>query len=107
MMTELWNIYVGIKLAVDLGITNLMVKSDSTCIVDLIENPSIDLYVCSSLIRSIKEIITRFDIFRIRHIFREKNFCADALAKMVVRKSHKSRVMFIPSPVGTTSFGRH
>ncbi|KAL4315792.1 hypothetical protein AHAS_Ahas15G0220500 [Arachis hypogaea] len=30
-MAEFWGIYVGVKLAVDLETTNLMVESDSTC----------------------------------------------------------------------------
>ncbi|XLT50929.1 hypothetical protein HN873_043533 [Arachis hypogaea] len=81
-MAELWGIYVGVKLAVDLGITNLMVESDSMCAMNLIGKPSIDLHASSSLIRSIKEILTRLNKFIIKHIFRERNFCTDAFAKM-------------------------
>ncbi|KAL4394709.1 hypothetical protein AHAS_Ahas02G0179100 [Arachis hypogaea] len=79
---EIWGIYVRVRLAVDLVITNLMVESDSMCAVNFIGKPSIYLHASSSLISSIKEILTRLNKWRIKHIFRERNFCADVLAKM-------------------------
>ncbi|KAL4305238.1 hypothetical protein AHAS_Ahas16G0058300 [Arachis hypogaea] len=69
------------KLAVDLHIPYLEVESDSSCAINLIRSTTAETHVGASLARSIKELLTKPQKVVIRHIFREANQCADALAK--------------------------
>ncbi|XP_057734174.1 uncharacterized protein LOC130949486 [Arachis stenosperma] len=81
-MAKLWDFYVGIKLASELGIAKLVVESDSRCIVTLVQKAFPENHGSSSLIRSIKELLAKMDNVEVRHIYREANFYADALAKL-------------------------
>ncbi|RYR48547.1 hypothetical protein Ahy_A07g034567 [Arachis hypogaea] len=74
--------YLGIKLAVEMGILNLEVESDSHCAITIVGVPSVETHANSSLARSIKELETRLKKLKIRHVYRESNFCADSMAKL-------------------------
>ncbi|XP_057747786.1 uncharacterized protein LOC130966983 [Arachis stenosperma] len=69
------------KLAVDLHIPYLEVESDSSCAINLIRSTAAETHIGASLVRSIKELLTKPQKVVIRHIFKEANQCADALAK--------------------------
>ncbi|RYR27976.1 hypothetical protein Ahy_B01g052052 [Arachis hypogaea] len=78
---EIWGFYVGIKLATEMRISKLVVESDSKCAVELIQKTSVEKHSQSTLIRAIKELLVGLESVVVRHIYREANFCADALAK--------------------------
>nr|XP_025679114.1 uncharacterized protein LOC112779070 [Arachis hypogaea] len=81
-MAEIWGMYVGVKLASELEIKKLVVESDSKCAITLTQKMSPEIHGNSSLIRSIKELLMKMEDVEVRHIYREANFCADALAKL-------------------------
>ncbi|RYR51104.1 hypothetical protein Ahy_A06g026160 [Arachis hypogaea] len=74
--------YLGIKLAVEMGIPNLEVESDSHCVITIVGMPSVEAHANSSLARSIKGLETRLEKVKISHVYRESNFCADSMAKL-------------------------
>ncbi|KAL4275656.1 hypothetical protein AHAS_Ahas20G0129000 [Arachis hypogaea] len=78
---ELWAIYMGLKIGIDMGFNKIKVESDSTCAVRLIQNSSTSFHGSTTLIRAIKELQTKPGEFEIDHIHREANFSADELAK--------------------------
>ncbi|RYQ83392.1 hypothetical protein Ahy_B10g102060 [Arachis hypogaea] len=74
--------YLGIKLAVEMGIPKLEVESDSCCAITIVGAPSVEAHTNSSLTRSIKELETRLEKVKISNVYRESNFCADTMAKL-------------------------
>ncbi|KAL4390584.1 hypothetical protein HN873_007945 [Arachis hypogaea] len=101
-IAELWGFFVGMKLAVEMSIPYLMVESDSSCAVHLLQSAVVENHVGASLVRSIKELMTRPHRVVIRHVFREANQCADVLAKhgQVIEKGikwfEKAPAMVVP-----------
>ncbi|RYR73086.1 hypothetical protein Ahy_A02g007382 [Arachis hypogaea] len=91
-MAEIWDMYVGIKLASELGIRKLVVESDSKCVIMLTQKMSPEIHGNSFLIRSIKELLVKIEDVDVRHIYIEKNFCADALTKL--RQKHETETKF-------------
>ncbi|KAL4300399.1 hypothetical protein AHAS_Ahas17G0197000 [Arachis hypogaea] len=65
---EIWGIYVGVKL------------TNSMCALQLIHDHP-QWHVATSLIRSIRTLLAKQELFRVHHIFREANFPADTLVK--------------------------
>ncbi|XLT57612.1 hypothetical protein HN873_050216 [Arachis hypogaea] len=80
-IAELWGFFVGMKLAVEMSIPYLVVESDSSCAIHFLQSAVVENHMEASLVRSIKELMTRPHRVVIRHVFREANQCADALAK--------------------------
>ncbi|XLT87235.1 hypothetical protein HN873_008988 [Arachis hypogaea] len=95
-MAEIWGMYVGVKLASELGIRKLVVESDSKCAITLTQKMSPEIHGNSSLIRSIKELLVKMEDVEVRHIYREANFCADALAKL--GQEHELGIKFWEQP---------
>ncbi|RYR61100.1 hypothetical protein Ahy_A04g018201 [Arachis hypogaea] len=62
-------------------ISKLVVESDSRCAVELIQKTSVEKHSQSTLIRAIKELLVGLESVIVRHIYREANFCTNALAK--------------------------
>ncbi|KAL4320925.1 hypothetical protein AHAS_Ahas14G0059200 [Arachis hypogaea] len=71
---ELWTIYTGLKIAIDMGMEKIQVEIDSTCAVNLLQHTSTDLHDSTSLIRAIKELQANPGDFRVNHILRKANF---------------------------------
>ncbi|RYR09761.1 hypothetical protein Ahy_B05g078168 [Arachis hypogaea] len=95
-MAEIWGMYVGVKRASELGIKKLVVESDSKCAIILTQKMSPKMHGNSSLIRTINELLMKMEDVKVRHIYREANFCADALAKL--GQEHESRIKFWEQP---------
>ena len=93
---ELRGLLEGLKLALQLNISNLVVEMDALTIVNFINfrapvNPLFKPLVCEC--RKILEIIPNKVI---KHVFREANRCADFLAKMGMQ--HQSSLSLFCSP---------
>nr|XP_025669749.1 uncharacterized protein LOC112769445 [Arachis hypogaea] len=95
-MAEIWGMYIGVKLASELGIRTLVVESDSKCAITLTQKMSPEIHGNSSLIRSIKELLVKMEDVKVRHIYREANFCDDTLAKL--GQEHELGIKFWEQP---------
>ncbi|KAL4307443.1 hypothetical protein AHAS_Ahas16G0278800 [Arachis hypogaea] len=65
----------------DLRIPYLAVESNSKCTVNFNAEASNNSHAGSSLIRSIKELMTKPERMSIRHVFREANQYANMMVK--------------------------
>ncbi|KAL4317100.1 hypothetical protein AHAS_Ahas15G0351300 [Arachis hypogaea] len=78
---EIWAIYTGMKLAVELGINRLQIETDSSSALKLIDGSSSRHHHTLSLIRAIEDLRSKMSHVSFKHVFRKANLCADALAK--------------------------
>lgn len=83
IQAEIWSIYVGMKLASDMQIKNLLVESDSAIAINLLSSTSTDvaLHPLATIISNCHAYLRLFEICQIHHVHRECNSVADALAK--------------------------
>ncbi|KAF7806436.1 putative ribonuclease H-like domain-containing protein [Senna tora] len=85
LAAEFWGLLLGLKLAKDLDIHNLMVESDCLAAVDLLHCNDIPLtHHLSPLIHECRSFLLQFAHSKIEHGHREKNHCADLLARNAV-----------------------
>ncbi|RYR06283.1 hypothetical protein Ahy_B06g086042 [Arachis hypogaea] len=91
-MAKIWGMYVGVKLAFELGIKKLVVESDSKCAITLTQKMSPEIHGNSSLIRFIKEFLIKIEDVEVKHLYKKTNFCADALAKF--GQEHEAKIKF-------------
>ncbi|KAL4349304.1 hypothetical protein AHAS_Ahas10G0028600 [Arachis hypogaea] len=70
-IAEFWGFFLGMKLTIDLHIPYLKIKSDSSCAINLVQSTMIETHVGASLVRSIKELLTKPQKVVIRHIFKK------------------------------------
>ena len=78
---ELWGAYWSLYLGWQLGHRKIILELDSKCAVLLISHQVLEAHVCSSLLKAIKELLSRDWNVEICHIYREANSCADRVAK--------------------------
>ncbi|MED6209506.1 hypothetical protein PIB30_055360 [Stylosanthes scabra] len=83
-------------LAKDNVTQNLVVESDSKCALLLFQKTKTDSHGSSSLVRLIKEIVASMNSVVFCHIYREANFCAEAMAKY--SHSHNAGVLYCSNP---------
>ncbi|KAM5549769.1 hypothetical protein ABKV19_000934 [Rosa sericea] len=86
----------GLKLASDLNIRKLEVESDSAIFVKLLIDGCPISHPLGNIINSCRHLINGFEDVRIRHIFRECNYTADALAKGSL--SHDYGIVIFDTP---------
>jgi len=80
LSAELWGIFKGIELAISLNCKNLIVETDSQVSKNLITtDTSLSHHPFSTLIENCRYLIMQLDDFKIQHVLREGNSCADAL----------------------------
>ena len=80
---ELWGLFQGLNITWDRGIRYLIAEVDSQCVSQLISSTSLIPNAHFSLIIAIKELMSRQWLITIKHIYREANFAADSMAKLV------------------------
>lgn len=71
----------GLNLASFLGIKNLIVQIDVLAIVHLLRNSATNLAL-EPLLSGCRNLLRTFPRIQIKHVFKEANQCADALAKL-------------------------
>jgi len=81
LLSELTTIHMGLSLAADMGIEDLVCFSDSQLYVNLITGAVSKFHAYAVLIQDIKDLLASRN-FNIFHTFRERNQCADFLAKL-------------------------
>ena len=106
-MTEFWALRDEFNLANQLGNQNIQVELDAKTIVDLLQSipvsnksfppPPPHLNDCRSLLRGFHQV-------RVRHVLREANFCADALARRGVSQPEDFAVFDTPPSIDIISY---
>ncbi|KAL0016847.1 hypothetical protein SO802_003916 [Lithocarpus litseifolius] len=71
---------VGIQLALSEGIQNLIVELDARVVIDLINSNVDTVKPYSPLSCDCRCLLRRFPQVQVKHVYREGNRCADALA---------------------------
>ncbi|KAF7808414.1 Retrovirus-related Pol polyprotein from transposon TNT 1-94 [Senna tora] len=82
MSAELMAIKHGLLLGLQRGFGKLMVEVDCLEAINLIKDEDISRHQLGSLIKDIRVISSSFTNFRLKHVYREANQCADGIAKM-------------------------
>ncbi|KAL4298591.1 hypothetical protein AHAS_Ahas17G0016200 [Arachis hypogaea] len=78
---EMWGIYHGLKIAWDLGLRRIIMESDSTAVVTILNKKEGLHSHLEPLVRSIANLMQKNWELRIENIYREDNKCTNWLAK--------------------------
>ena len=81
IIAEFWALRDGLILADQLGITHLAVELDVKVIVQLVLSNNNSSRAYSPLLNDCRFLLSRFQHFKVNHVFREANRVADKLAK--------------------------
>ena len=81
LLAELMAIHKGLRLAIDMGVDELVCFSDSQLSVKLITGDVSKFHSYAVLIQDIKDVIASRN-YAIQHTLREGNQCADYMAKL-------------------------
>ena len=81
LLAELTAIYHGMRLAIDMGLDDLVCYSDSLLSINLITDDTSKFHIHVVLIQDIKDLVGNRN-FTLHHTLREGNKCADYLAKL-------------------------
>ena len=71
----------GLNLAIDLGILHIEIEMDSLVAVELVKSIITPNAFLSTIVTDCRSLMERFEIYSLKHIFREVNGCADLLVK--------------------------
>jgi ribonuclease HI len=82
LIAELWSLYYGLKLALQLNCSKIQVESDSSLVVNLVKGQWEDTHPLHGLISDCKRLWLDNWGCSINHIYRECNNAADGLARM-------------------------
>lgn len=103
VMTECWTLRDGLHLASQLGIQNIVVELDAKTNVDILQSNQKTNNSFSPILIDCRLLLINFPQSRVRHVFREANFCADALARGGVSQAEDFDVFDNP-PSNVNSF---
>uniref|UniRef100_A0A2N9GG55 RNase H type-1 domain-containing protein n=1 Tax=Fagus sylvatica TaxID=28930 RepID=A0A2N9GG55_FAGSY len=81
VQAELRALKDGLLLALDLEISKLEIEMDSSVAVESLKTTSMPNVFLRSIVDDCRLLLERFEATTIKHIYREANGCADALAK--------------------------
>ncbi|XP_045809964.1 uncharacterized protein LOC123904334 [Trifolium pratense] len=81
LYAELYVIYKGLLLAINMGIDELVCYSDSLHCINLIKGPQVKFHMHAVLIQDMKDLIYQSNV-SLCHTLREDNQCADFFAKL-------------------------
>ena len=80
---ELWGVRQGLKVARELGLSNVILQTDAAVVVTLLTT-GMDYagHPLGVLLEDCKRLIVSFSNLTVKHVFREANKCADKLANL-------------------------
>lgn len=84
--TEVLGLLHGISICWDMGFIKIICYSDSQYVIDLINKGNQDFHRFGNEVAIIRSYIKRDWDFHLFHIWRERNHCADLMAKMGAQK---------------------
>ncbi|GLT67934.1 hypothetical protein SLA2020_402070 [Shorea laevis] len=77
---ELFALWKGMELAWNMGFRHVIVETDSLLVVQKLQSSSTAITSLTYWVQRCKSLMERDWTCVIRHVFREQNFCADAMA---------------------------
>ncbi|CAL9005467.1 unnamed protein product, partial [Prunus brigantina] len=78
---KIWGLFFGLKLAIEKGISSLIIEMDSAIAVNLCQNSSmLALHPLAALVRNCCDLMQQVPRCALQHVFHEKNVVADRLA---------------------------
>ena len=80
--TELWALREGLHLCVNAHIQAVEIELDASAAISLLASNISSNRDLSGLIDDCRELLLQLPQVKLSHVFREANFCADALARM-------------------------
>lgn len=105
LLAELWAILLGLQLARSKDLHFIIIESDCKIAVDLVNSHLFDSHHFAPIIHSIISELARFQQFKVQHVLREANTCADGLAKYALEKRSPFAVFYcVPSFISTVYF---
>ena len=103
---DLWGIWEGLNLALDLGFRRVELESDSSCTINLVNQKSPKCHRHTQLVIAIQDLLHRDWGVSCNHIYREANFAANFMAQYtstMVLGSHR----FMHLPAGLSKWLSH
>lgn len=86
LLAELWGIKLGICLANSINCPFLIVESDCSCAVNLINDSNIAAtHHYLPIINDCRSSLAACEEAEVKHIWRQRNFCADSLANYAMK----------------------
>ena len=83
IIDEFWALRDGLQMAILLDVQNLEVELDAKVVLDLICSKNSSNATYSSLLFDYRLLLDKIPHTTVKHVFREANKCADALARIV------------------------
>jgi len=96
---EDWAILELVRMATAMGIKKIMLESDSCIVVDAIKEPTNCPVEIHGIVKETIHRLATFDEWRIRHIWREANYCADFMANLGTQRRDAVLEMWADSPL--------
>ena len=97
-VAELWAVRDGLLLAKEMGLHNVIIELDALSVVLLLNNNTTNLTL-EPLLNDCRNLVREFPNMQIKHIYREANQCADAMAKIGASNVNSFVVFLHPPPV--------
>ena len=104
VVAECWALRDGLQRANQLGIQNIVVELDAKIIVDILQSNQETNNSFSPLLLDCRLLLRNFPQSRVRNVFREANFCADAMAKRGMSQAEDFVVFDFPPSEDVNSF---
>ena len=92
----------AVKLAFEVGVSNLWLEGDSKNIIECIIGKSPPSWTIANLIEETRATLAKFSKIHVTHIFREANLVVDKFMNIGVDSDHKMKwlpVFFLPTDV--------
>lgn len=84
LMAEFWALRDGLNFAKEEHVTKLEVETDALGVIQLLNDHEMANHPLGNILldcRSARSLMEAFEVVTIKHVYREANWCADALAK--------------------------
>ena len=96
---ELWALWDGINLCIDLTLTNVIIELDAKLVIDLLQNEDGRKNGNEVIIADCREGLKKIPTVRIQHYFREANVCRCPCQKRCISFPQFCYFPFPPSDV--------
>ena len=82
VLAELWVLKDGLTLVTSLGFSNVLIKLDSLIVLSFFNHDSVIHPCLMNIVNDCISLLLQISNYKMSHIFREGNKCADAMARL-------------------------
>ena len=86
----------GLKLARELNILNILVQTDAYVVIELLVGRCRNNARLNPLVAECRNLLDKFPLSSVKHVYREANQCADILAKMGLQSQASLSILCSP-----------